>query len=389
MGVILRTVMSRAILHALVFAAALHVPLAHGQVSGLSLPPSGGNPKAAVMQYVGPVKVSIEYSSPKVHGPQGADRRGKIWGALVPYGLADLGFGNGKPSPWRAGANENTVFEVSHAVKIEGKALPAGRYGFHIIPNKDEWTLIFSKNSTSWGSFFYEESEDALRVTVKPRKHDYREWLTYEFTDRQPTKAVAELQWEDLSVAWTIEVEKPADIHISQLREELRTVPGFSWQGFEAAAQYCLNANTHLDQGLEWAEAAISRRFVGEANFQTLSTKAGLLDKMGRAPEAAKIMETALHLPGTNALQIHQYGRTLLAAGKTREALEVFQLNAKRHGDAWPIHVGLARVYAAMGNTGEALTHARKALEQAPDPLNKSSLQKMVETLSSGGKVAN
>lgn len=123
------------------------------QFPGLTLPPSGGNQKAAVTQFIGPVKLTIEYSSPQVHGGPGAqDRRGKIWGQLVPYGMADLGFGNGKPSPWRAGANENTVFETSHDVTVEGKPLGAGRYGLHMIPVKESWTLIFSKNSTSWAA---------------------------------------------------------------------------------------------------------------------------------------------------------------------------------------------------------------------------------------------
>jgi len=158
---------------ALVFGGALLA-----QFPGLTLPPSGGNQKASVTQFVGPVKISIGYSGPSVHGPDGKSRRGEIWGKLVPYGLTNLGFGNGKPGPWRAGANENTVFSASHAVLIEDKPLPAGEYGLHMIAGPEQWTLIFSKNSTAWGSFFYEESEDALRVSVTPRKHEYREWLT-------------------------------------------------------------------------------------------------------------------------------------------------------------------------------------------------------------------
>jgi hypothetical protein len=138
----------------------------------MTLPPSGNNQKAEVVQYIGPVRISINYSSPSVHAAAGLaagkDRHGHIWGELVPYGLSDLGFGNGKPAPWRAGANENTVFATSHDVLIEGKSLPAGHYGLHMIPNKDEWTIIFSKSWHEWGSFFYEESEDALRVNVKP-----------------------------------------------------------------------------------------------------------------------------------------------------------------------------------------------------------------------------
>jgi hypothetical protein len=97
------------------------------------------------------------------------------------------------------GANENTVLRVSHDVLIEGKPLAAGSYGLHALPGESDWTLIFSNNSTSWGSFFYKESEDALRITVKPAKSDYREWLTYEFTDRQPDRATVQLAWEDLA----------------------------------------------------------------------------------------------------------------------------------------------------------------------------------------------
>ncbi|MFN7935252.1 MAG: DUF2911 domain-containing protein [Bryobacteraceae bacterium] len=359
----------------------------YAQYPGLSLPPSGDNQKASVTQFIGPVKVTIDYSSPKVHGPDGKDRRGKIWGQLVPYGMANLGFGNGKPSPWRAGANENTVFTVSHPVRIEDKPLPAGSYGFHIIPQKDQWTLVFSKNSTSWGSFFYEPSEDALRVTVKPRAHEYREWLTYEFTERKPDRATAELQWEDLAVAWSISVDKIEDLYISKLQHDLRTVPGFNFQGFLNAAQYTLSINSHFDEGLEWAEAAISRPFVGVPNFATLSMKAQLLAKLDRTDEAKQIMKTALAHPTATPIQLHGYARQLMAAGKVDEACEVYELNYKKHGDVWPVHVGLTRMYSAKGDLAKALEHAKIALPQAPDPLNKGSLEAMIKQLSAGQKV--
>src|SRR5689334_15658922 len=175
----------------LALVIALALPAAAQFIPGLTVPPSGNNQKASVTQYVGPVRIAIGYSSPAVHGPDGKDRHGQIWGKLVPYGMSDLGFGNGKPDPWRAGANQNTVFEVSDAVVVEGKPLAAGRYGLHMIPGEQEWTLIFSKNSDAWGSFFYDEADDALRVTVKPHKHDYREYLTYEFPLRRPAEATA------------------------------------------------------------------------------------------------------------------------------------------------------------------------------------------------------
>jgi tetratricopeptide (TPR) repeat protein len=361
---------------------------AWAQYPGLTLPPSGGNQKAVVVQYIGPVRVSIQYSSPKVHGPDGKDRRGQIWGKLVPYGLTDLGFGNGKPDPWRAGANENTVFEISNDVTIEGKTLPAGRYGLHMIAGPEEWTLVLSKNSSAWGSFFYDDALDALRVTVKPKKHEYREWLTYEFSERRPDEATAELQWEDLAVPWTIKVPNVNDIYLSKLRQELTTVPGFSYQGYDAAAQFTVQSGAGLEDGLRWAEAAVSMPFIGQENFSTLSTKAQVLAKMGRNEEAGKLMQAALKLPGTTSIEIHQYGRQLLAEKKPAEALAVFQMNAQRNGDAWPVHVGLARGYAATGETKKALEHAKIAVSQAPDALNKKSLEAMVKDLSEGKAIS-
>jgi tetratricopeptide (TPR) repeat protein len=257
----------------------------------------------------------------------------------------------------------------------------------HMIPGPEEWTVIFSKNSTAWGSFFYDSSEDALRVNVKPRKHAYREWLAYEFTTRRPTEATAELQWEELAVPWTIKVANTDDIYVTKLRQELTNVPGFNYQSYVAAAQFCAQSGTHLEDGLKWAEAAISLPFIGQTNFDTLSTKALILSKLGRDQEAKSAMQTALRQPGTTPMQIHQYGRQLLGAKKNDEALEVFKLNSERNGDAWPVHVGLARGFAAVGDNRQALEHARKALTQAPDDLNKKSLEAMIKALSEGQSI--
>ncbi|MBK7652641.1 MAG: DUF2911 domain-containing protein [Flammeovirgaceae bacterium] len=126
-----------------------------GWSQGLTTPPSGDNQKSKVTQFIGPVEVSIAYSSPDVHSPSGEDRSGKIWGGAAHFGFIDQGFGNSKSAPWRAGANENTTFTVSHEVTIEGKPLKAGTYGLFLAVSKEgPYTWIFSKNSTSWGSFF-------------------------------------------------------------------------------------------------------------------------------------------------------------------------------------------------------------------------------------------
>jgi tetratricopeptide (TPR) repeat protein len=350
----------------------------------ISTPPNGGNQKSSVTQYIGPVRVTIDYNSPDVHGPSGEDRRGKIWGTLVPYGLQNLGFGTCKECPWRAGANENTVFEVSHDVKIEGQPLKAGRYGLHMIPAQDgDWTLIFSKNASSWGSFYYDASEDALRVKVKPSKTDYHEWLTYEFTDRKPEQATVALKWEELQVPWTIAVDNITDLYITQIRNELRDDTGFQWNNWVAAAQYALQVKRPND-ALEFADAAVNRGFVGRENFQTLNTLAMAQEAAGKAAEAKATRDKAMNHPTATAIDLHQYGRQLLTQGKKEEALRIWELNAKRFPNMWPVNVGLARGYSANGRYKDALKHAKLALAQAPDDLNKKTLTDGIAKLEAG-----
>ena len=353
----------------------------------LTSPPSGDNQFASVTQGIGPIRLTVQYNSPDVHGPQGEDRRGKIWGTNVAhYGLANLGFGSCTECPWRGGANENTVFTTSHDVKVQGQPLPAGTYGLHFIAGPDEWTVIFSKNHTSWGSYFYDPKEDALRVTAKPEKSEYHEWLTYEFIDRKPDRATVALKWEDLQVPFTISVDDIADLYIDQIRRELRSSPGFNWQNWTAAAQYALQSKKNLQEALAWAErGADANRFGGQENFTTLTTLAELQAANGKADDSRKTLERAVNHATAGPVDIHRYGRQLLLQGRKDEALRVFELNAKRHPNVWPVHVGLARGYAAVGRTKEALAEARLALAQAPDDTNRQALEALIKELEAGG----
>jgi Protein of unknown function (DUF2911) len=365
-------------------AIALTMLLPHlATAQGLTLPPSGDNQRSEVTQHIGPVTVSIGYNSPDVRGPNGEDRRGRIFGTLVPYGIHDLGFA-GRQGPWRAGSNENTVFTVSHPVTVQGQPLPAGRYGLHMIAGPSEWVVIFSKNATSWGSFTYDQKEDQLRVTVTPEKAPYREWLSYEFLDRKPDRATVALEWDELRVPFTIAVPDMASVYLTTIRNELRSSPGFTWQAWQAAALYCLRQNVNLDEALTWADNAIRLPGIGQANFATLETKAAVLSRLSRASEAAAVMEEAMRLPNALPTEIHQYGRELQAQGKQAEAMAVYQKNAARFGEAWPTHVGMARGYSAAGDFPKALEHAQKALAQAPDPVNKKNLEEAVARLKQG-----
>ena len=355
---------------------------------GLTLPPSGDNPQASVTQAIGPVRVTIDYSSPRVVRGDN-DRRGKIWGMLVPWGLSDLGFNGCASCPWRGGANENTTFAVTHDVKVQGQPLPAGRYGLHFIPGQDEWTVVFSKDADAWGSFWYDPKKDALRVKTKAVKSDYHEWLTYEFTEREPAKATAALEWEELRVPFSIGVDKPMELWVDSMRNELRGSAGFSWQNWQQAAAFCAQNKVNLPEGLKWAERAVSDPSWsgGEENFVTLSTLSQLQSLNGKEQEAAKTFDRAIHHPTATPIQIHQTARQLLAGGKKDEAIRLFQLNAKRFPNQWPVHVGLMRAYAAMGDKKKALEEAKLAVVQAPDEGNRKNLQGLIKQLEEGKNI--
>ncbi len=162
----------------------------------LTIPPDGGNKKASVSERIGITDVTIHYDRPGVKG-----REGKIWNNLVHVGYKDLGFGTSKAAPWRAGANENTTITFSTDVKVEGKLLKAGTYALFAAMGTGDATLIFSNNNSSWGSFFYDPKEDALRVTVKTIPlNESVERLKYEFMDETDNSATIALLWEKLKI---------------------------------------------------------------------------------------------------------------------------------------------------------------------------------------------
>ena len=371
-----------------VLALALFALLAAGPAAGqgLVVSPSGDNQRATVTQQIGPVKATVDYSSPRV-ALRGQDRKGKIWGQLVPYGLSDLGFNDCKNCPWRAGANMNTTFAVTHDVQVEGKPLPAGTYGLHMIPGEAEWTVIFSRNSNSWGSYWYDPKEDALRVTVKPVKSEYHEWLTYEFTEREPEKATVALKWEELSVPVRIAVPNAKELWVASIRSQLRAGLGFDGHYLQEAADWCLQNKVNLPEALAWAEKAMTPAVGGAETFSTLSTlwRAQLAD--GKETEAAKTLERALANPTATPVAIHYLGRQLQAEGKKDDAIRVYQMNAKRFPNQWPVNVGLMRAWAAAGDRKKALEHAKLALAQAPDPQNRKNLENMVKLLEEGKEI--
>ena len=346
---------------------------ANSQIMPVTMTPPGGNKKASVSEQIGIVKISITYSRPGVKG-----REGKIYNTPVAhYGFVDLGHGTTHAAPWRAGANENTAITFSHPVKVEGHELPAGSYGFFIALGEEESTLIFSKVANSWGSYYYDPKQDALRVVVKNVALDTTvEWLKYEFIDQTENSATIAMSWEKRMIPFKVD----ADVHALQIaafENDFRTTRPY--YDYIQAAQYCIQNNVALDKALAWMDHAIYFRVMGEKNFRTLSTKAAVLTKMGRADEARKVMEEAI--PLGNVTDVHYYARTLVNIKENKEAFRVFKLNYDKNPNVFTTNVGMGRGYSAIGDYKKALTYMKAALSQAPDDLNKTSVEGMIKRL--------
>ncbi len=345
----------------------------------LTVPPNGGNKKASVSERIGITDVTIHYDRPGVKG-----REGKIWNGLVHTGFTDLGFGTSKQAPWRAGANENTTITFSTDVMVEGKSLQAGTYGFFIAMGNGDATLIFSNNKSSWGSFFYDPKEDALRVTVKTQPlNESVEWLKYEFMNETDNSAVIALIWEKLKIPFKVEVDYPKT-QLAMFKNELRSSEGFTPEAWVQAAQFAA-ANNDLEDALQWSDYSINGVFVGQKNFKTLSTKAMILAKQGKQAEADAAMKEAL--PLGSMIELHQYGRQLITDKKPKEALEVFKVNAQKNPGVFTTNMGLARGYSATGDYKNALKYAKLAQPMAPDKANKDAVAKMIDMLGQGKDV--
>ena len=339
--------------------------------SELSTPPNGDNERAEVSQWIGPVRVSIEYHSPHVHNPAAIDRTGHIWGELVHYGFFDEGFGPTKGAPWRAGANESTSIAFSHDVKVQGKDLKAGTYALFLeVEKTGPWYWIFS-NHMGWGSFQYDPKDDVLRVPVTPQDAVFTEFLTYGFDERRPDSAVAFLQWEKKRIPLKIEVENVNQLYVARMRQELQSWAGFRYEDWQTAAQFCADNKINLEEALTWADKAISAPFrgatVGREDFSTLQTKASVLEAMGREAEADAVIQKALRLPGNDAVSVYVFAMGLLRNGKNAKAMEIFSFNQQQHPEEkfWT-YLGLARGYTALGDKKNAIANWEIVLRNVP-----------------------
>jgi len=317
------------------------------------------SPHATVSQRVGLTDITIDYHRPAVN-------KRKVWGGLVPY-----------DEVWRAGANENTTITFSTPVTVGGKQLAAGTYGLHMIPTTSKWTIALSNVATAWGSFTYDEKEDAVRLTATPTPADMEESLEYRFENPTETSVNVVLQWEKLQVSFPVTADTKA-ITLASLKGQLRGLSRFSWQGWHTASVWALK-NDEVGQALAWADKSISL----QENYANLTNKAAILDKKKDTKGASDLRAQAVKL-ATEA-DINNLGYQRMAEKKTDEALALFRKNVKDHPNSWNVYDSLGEALSNTGDKKGAAENYTKALSLAKDPADQKRITAILANLKKPG----
>lgn len=326
----------------------------NAQFHSLEIP--SASPAAQLGVQVGVTYIDIQYHSPSTRGRD-------VWNNndIIPQ--------NGKPILWRAGANENTTIEFDTDVFIEGQLLAAGKYGLHIQPNDHEHTLIFTKRNNLWGSYYVDINRDvALRVTVKDTLAEvFNEHLIYAFKNRKSQEITLTLHWAERLIPFRVVVDLNKTC-VAKFRHDLNGENTYRWQAWNDAARWCLDNNTNLEEALIWVNRSIQGGFGGfgaDKNFQNLSTKVELLDKLQKTEDLKKCVDEIFELPFT-ADEGHYMGATFLKLGKDQATIKLMDKGLSVHKNDFGLLLYKAVAYYYLNEPNKALKTLDKCIEYCP-----------------------
>ena len=254
------------------------------------------SPAATVKQRVGLTDIEVVYSRPSV-------KERKIFGDLVKYGEV-----------WRTGANKACAITFSTNTGVAGQEIPAGTYAIFTIPSESEWTVIFSRNTEQWGAEKYNQSEDALRISVKPVKSEFTESMMFYFDNLRNESALLNLQWETTRISIPLTVN-PAETAMKNIEKAIAGADDM-FRTYNSSARYYIDNNLDAKKALEWAQKSVSM----SKKYWNLTTLSRAQAANGMVKEAIKSAEeaTALSLEAKNDTYVKQNKDNIAAwkAGK-------------------------------------------------------------------------
>ncbi len=299
--------------------------------------------------------ITITYHSPAV-------RERDVWNdGTIPQ--------NGDPIPWRAGANMNTTIAFSTDVLINGEALAAGTYGFHVIPRGDTFTLMFAHNNNQWGSYYLNVEEDVtLQVDVDAEECTFSEKLDYEFFPSGEDAMIVGLEWAERRLPFTVSVDLNETV-LNSFRSELRGINTYRWQAWNDAARWCLNHDANLEEALAWANRSIEGGYGGFAadmNITNLSTKVELLTRLGQTAEIDPTIDQMMAL-SLSAYETNSLSRLLLNMGRYQATVDACSKALVAEPNTWFLQLNQGIALYFLSDTKQALTLVKQAQENGPE----------------------
>ncbi|MBO0322297.1 DUF2911 domain-containing protein [Muricauda sp. CAU 1633] len=315
------------------------------------------SPQVIEMQKLGVTEIEINYHSPALNERD-------VWNDpnVIPQ--------NGEPIAWRAGANMNTTISFSTDVMINDQPLSAGKYGFHVIPKGDTYTLLFAHNNNQWGSYYLDvENDVSLSIAIEAESCPKTEQLDYEFLNRTENSVVVGLEWGEQRLPFTVSVDLNTTV-VESFRNELRGLNTYRWEAWNDAANWCLQHNTNLEEALEWADRSINGGFHGFAankNLSNLQTKARLLQKLDKTDALKETVADALSMDAP-AYDLNGFSIFLLRNGLYNEALSMTDHALELHPNTWFLQLNAAIAqYFAKKKSRKTTTLLENALANAPE----------------------
>ncbi len=310
---------------------------------------------------IGKCDITIKYHSPSVNGR-------KIFGGIVPYDFVV----DGVEYPWRAGSNQRTTIDFSRDVKIEGKELAAGSYGFLVLVNEEEWILIFSSGKT-WGAFNYDKSNDVLRIPAKTQKLPFQEWLSYEFLNPTAESVDIQLRWENTAVTFKVSTNALDNILTELESKEEKTVSdlqNLSLRILEKDPTMYEKALAYLEESNERMEEVEDEYYRKALTYNYKVLKGEILLQMGKKKEASTLIDEALE--SASGFNIYYYALNMLTVRGERDvAFKVLNEAIDRYPDNFQNHFAFGEYYLKVGNQEKATEHFKKAYDMAVEQESK------------------
>jgi len=224
-----------------------------------------------IKQDLGIGSVELSYSRPGMKGR-------KIFGDLVPFGKV-----------WRTGANNATTLTFSDSVTIGGTRLAPGKYGLLSIPDKDQWTLIISKQTDVTSPAAYKQESDAARVTVKPvTTKEVAETFTMQFANVRSNSTDLQIMWDNVAVSLPISTDLE-----SKIMAQINNLMNKDNRPYFQSAMYYMETGKDLNQAVAWLDKAIEQN---PSAYWVYHQKANALARLGKKTEAKTIAQKSMDL---------------------------------------------------------------------------------------------